>query len=63
MAIFLFGETMKEEEHLLARCVVSETQVFGRQLTMVDFAHAEEICVQMYMDALGHGINKRVKPL
>ena len=52
---------MAAKGHELARCLVSElglfTGSFGKVLSMRDFTHCDEICTQLYMDTLGHGIN------
>lgn len=55
-----------KEWHRLARCLITETQIFGRGARgrrihswCRDFAHVNEICVQMLLDDLGHGINGR----
>lgn len=45
--------------HLLQRCVICETQAYGRFLSMKDFDHVDELCVQFYFDSLGHGFNTK----
>ena len=49
------------KDHELKRCLVAETQAFGRVLALRDFDHADWICYQMYFDFLGYGINERMK--
>ena len=43
--------------HDLRRCLLVETQAFCKILYFSDLKHDGEICIQMYMDDLGHGIN------
>lgn len=50
------------EKHELARCVYSELGMMERfEYPMSQLAHVDDMCVQLYLDVLGHGINAEMK--
>ena len=51
------------KQHPPFDCVISELQLFGNSLSWDDFDDVEEICMQVYMDALGHGINVTIRKM
>ena len=50
---------MADMKHELARCLLVENQALGNWLGLCEWYYADEICEQMYLDALGYGINGR----
>lgn len=50
-----------KDRHELARCVFCELQ-FQNRLAYSEFNSWDEMCIQLLMDDLGHGINGKPKP-
>jgi len=46
-----------KNEHELSRCMIVELS-YLRRVRGGDVSDIDEVCGQLYMDVLGHGINK-----